>query len=68
MSTRQSVTLRFKVGGRRVAVVAMDAVGVEDCYENLMKSVIHRYATGEDLTMPIPREIKDFIIRQNLSV
>lgn len=66
--SRQEITLKFKVGQRRVSVKAMDAVGVEDCYEMLAKSVIHRYATGEDLTMPVPREVKDFILRQNLSI
>jgi hypothetical protein len=68
MSTRNEVTLRFKVGQRRVTVKAMDAVGVEDAYEVQLKSVIHRYATGEDLTMPTPREVKDFILRVNLNI
>ena len=66
--SRKSAQLRFKVGQRVVVVKAMDAVGPEDCYENLISSVLHRYVTGEDLTMPIPREVKDFMIRTNLTI
>lgn len=68
MSDRNIAVLRFVVGNRVVRVKAMDAVGPEDCLENLIESVLHRYVTGEDLTMPIPREVKDFIIRTNLAI
>ncbi len=65
---RQEVTLKFKVGERRVEVKAYDAVGVEDAYENLLKGVLHRFATGEDWVQPVPREVKDFMIRTNLFI
>lgn len=65
---RNYIDRTFKVGDRLVTVRAMDSVGPEDCFENAMKSVIHRYVTGEDLTMPVPREIKDWIIRTNLFI
>lgn len=66
--SRKEITLRYRVNERDVTVRAMDAVGVEDCYDVLMQSVMHRYVTGEDLTSPIPREVKDFLIRLNLEV
>lgn len=68
MTTRQELQLNFRVGNRTVTVKAFDAVGPEDCYDNLFRSVLHRYATGEDLTMPVPREVKDFMIRTNLFI
>jgi hypothetical protein len=68
MTTRQEIELTFQVGQRSVTVKAYDAVGPEDCFDNLFRSVLHRYATGEDLTMPIPREVKDFMIRTNLFI
>lgn len=65
---RNLLVLNFKVGQRTVTVRAMDAVGPEDCYDNALRSVLHRYVTGEDLTMPVPREVKDFIIRTNITI
>lgn len=65
---RTKKTLRYRVGQRIVEVSAYDAVGPEDCYDILMRGAIHRIATGEDLVDPIPREVKDFIIRQNLVI
>lgn len=65
---RQKVTLRYKVNGRVAEVSALDAVGVEDCMDVLTRSALHRIMTGEDWTEPIPREIKDFIIRQALFI
>jgi hypothetical protein len=46
----------------------MDSVGPEDCFENALKGILHRYATGEDLVMPVPREVKDFMIKTNLFI
>lgn len=66
--SRNAVDLDFNVGGRQVRVRAMDAVGPEDVFENAMLAVLHKYKTGEDLLTPAPREIKDFILKQNLSI
>jgi 3-deoxy-D-manno-octulosonate 8-phosphate phosphatase KdsC-like HAD superfamily phosphatase len=65
---RNVVEFKLKVGDRVVTAKAMDSVGVEDCYENAIRSVAHRYVTSEDLTMPVVREVKDFIIRTNLTI
>jgi hypothetical protein len=65
---RTVLTLNFKVGTRTVTVQATDSVGPEDCYDNALRSVLHRYVTGEDLTMPVPREVKDFMIKTNLFI
>lgn len=68
MANRTETTFTYYLGRRRVTIKAMDAVGVEDCVENQIQSIIHRYLTGEDLTTPIPRDVKDFILRTNLFV
>ncbi len=65
---RREIALTLKAGGRSVRIKAMDAVGPEDCFEMQMNAVLHRFATGEDLTPTIPREVKDFMIKTNLSV
>lgn len=66
--SRRVAQLRFQVGQRVVTIRATDSVGPEDCYENLISGVLHRYVTGEDLVMPVAREVKDFIIKTNLTV
>lgn len=68
MTTRTIIQARVQVGNRVVTIQAMDSVGVEDCYTNAIAGVLHRYVTSEDLVMPVPREIKDFIIRTNLTI
>lgn len=68
MTTRTIIQAKITVGNRTVTVTAMDAVGVEDCYSNAIAGVLHRYVTSEDLVMPVPREIKDWIIKQNLTI
>lgn len=65
---RSELNLSFSVGQRTVEVRAMDSVGVEDIYENHMKAVLHRYATGEELMLPTPREVKDFLIKSGLVI
>lgn len=65
---RQVIELKYQIGDRTVTVRAMDAVSPEDCFQNLMESVLHRYITGEDLTAPVQREVKDFLIKQNLTI
>jgi hypothetical protein len=65
---RNVVSINIKVGNRMVTIQAMDSVGPEDCFENALKGVLHRYATSEDLVMPVPREVKDFMIKTNLFI
>ena len=59
---------RFKVQGRTVTVKAYDTVGVEDAYDILLRSALHRAMTGEDLGEPTSRKVKDWIIRTNLNI
>lgn len=65
---RKKAVLNYLVNDRRVTVTAFDSVGVEDCYSVLVQAAVHRYATGENLAEPVPREVKDWIIRSNLFV
>lgn len=65
---RQKVTLRYKVAGRMAEITAFDAVGVDDCMDVLSRAALHRIMTGEDWTEPIPREIKDFILKGALFI
>lgn len=58
----------FQVGDRRVTVTATEQIGPEDCFSMLLKAVLHRYVTGEDVIPPISREIKDAMLRQNLVI
>ncbi len=66
--SRTVAQLRFKVGQRIVTVKAVDAVGTEDCIENAIAGVLHRFATGEDVVMPVSRDVKDFFIKTNLTI
>lgn len=68
MSDRIQVQRKFQVGKRSVTITAYEQIGVEDCYSMLLKAVLHRYATAEDVVPPISREIKDAIIRQSLVI
>lgn len=65
---RTETTLRYDVAGRQVTIKAMDSIGAEDCYDVLLRAVLHRYVTGEDLFRPTPREAKDWIIKLNLTI
>lgn len=65
---RSKAVLNYLVNKRRVTVTAYDSVGVEDCYNVLIAATLHRIATGENLMEPVPREIKDWIIKSNLFV
>lgn len=69
---RTETSLTFKVRNettnRRVTVKAFDTVGPEDAYNVLFRGALHRLSTGEDLVEPIPREVKDWIIKTNLFV
>lgn len=65
---RQKAVLTYLVNDRKVIVTAFDSVGVEDCYDVLIRAALHRIATGESLAEPVPREVKDWIVKQNLFV
>lgn len=54
--------------GRRVTVTAYEQIGVEDCMTTLIKAVLHRHLTGEDVVPAIARDVKDALIKQNLVV
>jgi len=68
MTERTVVEAKIKVGKRLVRVRGMDSVGPEDCFENALSAVLHRYITSEDLLMPVPREVKDFMIKNGLAI
>jgi len=65
---RQKAVMNYTVGTRKVTVTAFDSVGVEDCYDVLLRASVHKLATGENLAEPVPREVKDWIIKSNLFV
>lgn len=65
---RSKAVIGYLVNNRRVTITAFDSVGVEDCYDVLLKAALHRLATGENLAEPVPREVKDWIIKSNLFV
>lgn len=65
---RSKAVIGYLVNNRRVTITAFDSVGVEDCYDVLLKAALHRLATGENLAEPVPREVKDWIIRSNLFI
>lgn len=65
---RQRAVITYLVNDRKVTITAMDSVGVEDCMDVLIRATLHRIATGENLAEPIPREVKDWIIKTNLFV
>lgn len=67
-TNRTETNFRLKMNGRFLEVKAFDTVGVEDAYNVLMRSALHRIMTREDWTEPTAREIKDFIIKTNLVV
>lgn len=68
MTDRNVVTLRYQIGERIAEFKAYDTVGVEDSYDVLLQAAMHRIATGENLAEPIPREVKDWILKLNLFV
>jgi hypothetical protein len=51
-----------------VTVTAYDTVGVEDAYSVAIAGVLHRLAVNEDLAQPVSREVKDWLIKQNLFI
>lgn len=65
---RQKAVMKFLVNDRKVTVQAFDSVGVEDCLDVLMRASLHRLTTGESLAEPVPRDVKDWIIKSNLFV
>lgn len=65
---RTKLVLNYTVNQRKAIVTAYDSVGVEDCYGVLLRAALHRIMTNEHLAEPIPRAVKDWIIKQNLFV
>ncbi len=65
---RQKAVINFMVNERKVTVTAFDSVGVEDCVNVLLRASLHRIATGESLAEPVPRDVKDWMIKSNLFV
>lgn len=65
---RQKAVINFMVNDRKVTVTAFDSVGVEDCVNVLLRASLHRIATGESLAEPVPRDVKDWMIKSNLFV
>ncbi len=70
MTTRKIVQYTFKTSTGMVTVQAMDQIGPEDCFDVLMRATLSKYATGgkTDTMAPIPRSVKDFMIRTNLFI
>lgn len=54
--------------GRRVTITAYEQIAAEDCYSMLLRAVLHRHLTGEDVVPTIQRDVKDALIKQNLVV
>jgi hypothetical protein len=68
MTQRTFAQFKLSVGKRTVIIRAMDAIGPEDVFDVALRSVLHRVVTREDLWTPVPREVKDFMIKTNLTV
>lgn len=68
MTERVKVELKFRSGDRVVTCTAYEQVGAEDCYSMLMKAVMHRYITNEDVVPTIGRDVKDLMIKQSLVI
>lgn len=65
---RQELNLRFRMNGRVAEVNAYDTVGVEDAFTILAKAALHRVITREDWLEPTSRDVKDWIIKTNLTI
>lgn len=65
---RTKAVLNFLVNDRKVTITAYDSVGVEDCMDIGLRAALHRVKTGERLYEPIPRDVKDWIIKLGLFV
>jgi hypothetical protein len=72
MAKRPEITFTYLVidrgQERRVTMRATETIAVEDCYSVLTKAVLHRYKTNEDVVPVISRDIKDVLIKLNLSI
>lgn len=68
MTTRNAVQIKITVGRRTVTVKAMDAIGPEDTFDVAFRATLHRFATKQDLWTPVAREIKDWMIKNNLTI
>jgi hypothetical protein len=70
VTDRKLLELKYTVGKRVVTFRAMDQIGPEDTYDVLFRATLHRFGTlgKEDLMTPIPREVKDYMIKTNLFI
>jgi hypothetical protein len=68
VAQRDEIELKFQVKNRTVTVKAMETIGAEDAYQVLFGAVLHRYVTNEDVVPAISREVKDWLIKVNLSI
>ena len=70
MTDRKSIELNYRVGQRTVTFKAVDQIGPEDAFDVLFRATLHRIGTlgREDLMTPIPREVKDYMIKTNLFI
>lgn len=51
----------------RVYMRALDKINVDDIVLHLVRSEIHEVMTGDDLGNEVPREYKDFLIKERFS-
>lgn len=66
---RSEIFYESVIGGERVTVVIRQDLVVEDPYDNLVRASAYRVTTGKIFPVPpIGREIKDYLIRTNLSL
>lgn len=60
---RKKIVRSVRVGNRVLTVTAYDSVSPEDCMNILLRGTLHQKVTGEQRVDPIPRDVKDWIIR-----
>jgi hypothetical protein len=57
------------IGGDRVTLIIREDLAVEDPFDNMARASAYRVATGKIFPVPpVGREIKDYLIRTNLSL
>jgi hypothetical protein len=66
---RQELFFESVVGGERVTMIIREDLIVEDPFDNLARAAAYRVATGKIFPAPpVGRDIKDYLIRTNISV
>lgn len=57
------------IGGEHVTMILRDDLTVEDPFDNMARAAAYRVTTGKVFPVPpVGREIKDYLIRTNLSL